>query len=214
MDLHFTIKELLLYQVALFSIFSPFAVIGPYSALTEDFSNRARNKIAIRISLYTMLNLILIAWFGNYILQILGLSLGALRSAGGLVLILAALPMISKGDSPRRKVHPDSVQQDEGWRAIVVTPLLFPITMGAGTISLVITQASQAVTLGDRIALNVVIVLHGLLVFITYFFSSFITGKIGSQGNDVITRVGGIILLSLAIMIFTSGLRDLLPGLA
>jgi len=159
----------------LFSIFSPFAVLGPYSALTADFSNVARNKIAIRIGLYTMLNLILIAWFGNYILQILGLSLGALRCAGGLVLILAALPMIRKGDSPRRKVNPDSIQQDEGWRAIVVTPLLFPITMGAGTISLVITQASQ--------------------------------------GNDVITRIGGIILLSLAIMIFTSGLRELLPGL-
>ena len=197
----------------MFSIFSPFAVLGPYSALTADFSNVARNKIAIRIGLYTMLNLILIAWFGNYILQILGLSLGALRCAGGLVLILAALPMIRKGDSPRRKVNPDSIQQDEGWRAIVVTPLLFPITMGAGTISLVITQASQAVTFGDRIALNVVIILHGVLVFSTYFFSTPVLKRIGSQGNDVITRIGGIILLSLAIMIFTSGLRELLPGL-
>lgn len=96
MNLHFTLKELLLYQVALFSIFSPFAVIGPYSALTSDFSSAARNKIAVGIGFYTVLNLI----------------------------VIALPPTISKGDSPRRKVKLDSVQQDEGWQSTVVTPLL------------------------------------------------------------------------------------------
>ncbi len=213
MDINFTLKELLLYQVALFSIFSPFAVIGPYSSLIEDYRPGIKNKIAFRIGLYTVINLTLIAWLGNYILIILGISLASLRCAGGLVLIFAALPMIRKGDSPRRKVNQDLVNDDDGWQSIVVTPLLFPITMGAGTISIVMTQARQAVSIGDRLVLNIIILIHGLLVFVTYYFSSAVLKKIGNQGNVVITRIGGIILLSLAFMIFTSGLKELLPGL-
>lgn len=214
MELTFSIKELLLYLVALFSIFSPFAVIGPYTDLTKNFSLGVRNKIAFQVGLFTVINLILIAWLGDLFLQILGISLGALRCAGGMVLILASLPMIRKGSSPRRKVDSEMVNQDEGWQSIIVTPLIFPITMGAGTIALVITQASQAVSISDRLALNVVILIHGLFVFTTYFFSAPVLKRIGTQGNDVITRIGGIILLSLAFMIFTEGLKELLPGLA
>jgi multiple antibiotic resistance protein len=213
MEITLSIKELLLYLVALFSIFSPFAVIGPYSSLTEDFSSSIKNKIAFRTGLYTFVNLTLIAWLGDYILDLLGISLASLRCAGGLVLILASLPMISKGASPRRKVDQNLVNQDEGWQSIIVTPLLFPITMGAGTIALVMTQVRMAVSIGDRLALNLVILIHGLLVFATYFFSAHVIKRIGTQGNDVITRIGGIILLSLAFMIFTAGLTELLPGL-
>ncbi len=213
MEMTFSIKELLLYLVALFSIFSPFAVIGPYTALTRNFSPGIRNRIAFRVGLFTVINLTLIAWLGDFILEVLGISLASLRCAGGLVLIMASLPMISKGGSPRRKVDQDSINQDEDWHSIIVTPLIFPITMGAGTIALVVTQASQVVSIGDRLAFNVVILIHGLLVFATYFFSGSVLKRIGAQGNDVITRIGGIILLSLAFMIFTSGLKELLPGL-
>jgi multiple antibiotic resistance protein len=213
LEITFTLKDLLLYLVALFSIFSPFAVIGPYTVLTKDFSSVVKNRIAFRVALFTVINLILIAWFGDALLGLLGISLASLRCAGGLVLIMASLPMISKGSSPRRKVEHQKINQDEGWQSIVVTPLIFPITMGAGTIALVVTKASQVVSIGDRLALNIVILIHGLLVFTTYFFSGFLLKRIGSQGNDVITRIGGIILLSLAFMIFTTGLKDLLPGL-
>ena len=109
MEMTFSLKELLLCLVALFSIFRPFAVIGPYTALTRDFSAGLRNKIAFRVGLFTVINLILIAWPGDFILKILGISLAALRCAGGLVLIMASLPMISKGGSPRRlRVYPDT----------------------------------------------------------------------------------------------------------
>ena len=61
--------------------------------------------------------------------------------------------------------------------------------------------------------IHIYITLYLFLVFATYFFSAPVLKKIGTQGNDVITRIGGIILLSLAFMIFTAGLKELLPGL-
>ena len=58
MDINFTLKELLLYQVALFSVFSPSL------SLIEDYRSGIKNKIAFRIGLYTVINLTLIAWLG------------------------------------------------------------------------------------------------------------------------------------------------------
>jgi len=123
--------------------------------------------------------------------------------------------MIMKGESPRRKVNPDDEgDPDEGWESLVVSPLVFPLTMGAGSISLVVTQAGMVETIADRLALSIVCAIHGLIIFASYIFATPLAGKLGGKGSVVVTRVGGIILLSLAFIIFTNGLKVLLPGLA
>lgn len=214
MSLSFTFNEMLLFQIALFAIFSPFAVIGPYSVMIDEFSRKTQFRIATRVSIYSALILILISWGGEALLKYLGISIGALGAAGGLVLILTSLPMIMKGESPRRKLNPeDGADPDEGWETMVVSPLVFPLTVGAGSISLVITQASLVETIVDRFALTAILVIHGLIILATYLFSVPLALKMGGRGSAVITRVGGIILLSLAFIIFTNGLKVLLPGL-
>lgn len=215
MNLSLTLNELLLFQIALFAIFSPFAVIGPYSALTDGFSRKIHFKIARRVGIYSLLILILISWGGEAVLKFLGISIEALGAAGGLVLILTSLPMIMKGESPRKKLSSDDeTDSDDGWETIVVSPLIFPLTIGAGSISLVITQAGMVESIGDRLAITACLILHGLIIFFSYMLAVPLAGKLGGKGSAVITRVGGIILLSLAFIIFTNGLRVLLPGLA
>ena len=220
MHLSFSLNELVLFQIALAAIFSPFAVIGPFSVLTGGFSRRIQVKIAGRVSFYSAVFLVLTAWGGEVLLKVLGISVEALGAAGGLVLILTALPMIMKGESPRRKIKADEdssaagPDQDDGWETSVVSPLTFPLTMGAGSISMVVTQASMVENIADRIAMTVVIVIHGFIILATYLLIAPLSRRMGGRGSAVVTRVGGIILLSLAFIIFTNGLKVLLPGLA
>ena len=215
MNLSFSFNELLLFQIALAAVFSPFAVIGPYATMTEDFSKRVQRRITFRVSFHSAFFLLVLAWAGELILRILGISVDALASAGGLVLILTSLPMILKGESPRRKVNVDDEgDPDEGWETLVISPLIFPLTMGAGSISLVVTQASQLHSLGDRLALSVICIIHGFVIFATYRFAGQLSRRLGGKGAAVVTRVGGIILLSIAFIVFTNGLKGLLPALA
>ena len=221
MHLNFTIKEIILFQTALFAMFSPFAVIGPYGTLTEGMSRPIKRRVAFRVGLYTAISLLIIAWSGDFILRILGISVAALGAAGGLVLIVSALPMVLTGDSPRKKPAQsdsasggeDDENPDHDWQSLIVTPLVFPMTMGAGTISLVITQTGLASSILDRTVIGAAVILHGIIVFATYFFADPLTSRLGGQGSSVVTRVGGIILLCLAFIIFTNGLKILLPGL-
>jgi len=214
----FTIKELLLFQITLFAIFSPFACIGPFSVLTEGYSNKIKYKISARVSIYSSAVLIIVAWAGEIVLRILGISIEALAAAGGLVLILSSIPMIMKGESPRRKVKATGgieadEDSDESWRSIVVSPLVFPLTIGAGSMSIVVTQVGYVAGIEDRLAITCCLIIHGLLILGTYIFSAHFAGKLG-KGSTTVTRVGGIILLSVAFIIFTNGLKVLLPGLA
>ena len=196
-------------------MFSPFAVIAPFVTLTVDYSRRIQRKMAFRVSFISMTTLLLTAWAGDILLKILGISLEALAAAGGTVLIFTSVPMVMKGDSPRRKVELESMDEmSDDWKSIVVTPLVFPLTIGAGSISLVVTQVSRAVGLLDRGIISAVILVHGVVMWLTYSFAGPLSRRIGRQGNAVITRIGGIILLSLAFILLTDGLRVLLPGLA
>lgn len=220
MNLSFTLNELLLFQIALFAVFSPFAVIGPYSVLTDGYERKVQFRIAFRVSLYSAIVLIVCAWAGEALLRYLGISVEALGAAGGLVLILSSLPMIMKGETQRRKVkpsegaEPSEGEEDDEWETMIVTPLVFPLTVGAGSLSLVITQAGMVQGIGDRLALTACMIIHFLVFLATYMFSVPLSSRMGGKGSAVITRVGGIILLSLAFIIFTNGLKVLLPGLA
>ena len=122
MILNYTLNELLLFLIALFAVFSPFAVIGPYAVFTKGYSKRIQHKIAFRVSLSSALVLIVCAWAGEALLRYLGISVEALGAAGGLVLILSSLPMILKGESSRKKVHADDgADDDEDWETMVVS---------------------------------------------------------------------------------------------
>lgn len=209
------LRQVLLFQIALFSMFSPFAVIAPFVNLTTEYPRRIQRKMAFRVSLFSMLTLLATAWAGDVLLKLLGISLEALAAAGGTILIVSSIPMVLKGDSPRKKVDRNIIDEmSEDWKSIVVSPLVFPLTIGAGSISLVITQASRAGGFLDRAVISVVILLHGFVMWATYSFAGPLSRRIGRQGNAVITRIGGIILLSLAFILLTDGLRVLLPGLA
>ena len=213
-----------MFQIALFAILSPFAVIGPFSALTEGYSSRTRSKVAARVGYYSFLILIVVAWAGELVLKFLGISIQSLEAAGGLVLILSSLPMILKGEAPRKKVRSEDEVEitssnnyeeiEKGWENNVVSPLVFPLTIGAGSISLVITQVGQVAGIGDRLAVTVCLVIHGLIILATYLLAASLSVKLSEKGTAVVTRVGGIILLCLAFEIFCDGIRQLLPGLA
>jgi len=214
MDISLTFDQILLYQFSLFVMLSPLGVIGPFTAMTGDYSRPIQKKSAFRVSLYCGLTLIFLAWVGEWLLRALGISLDSLNAAGGLILMLTSLPLVLKGTSSRRKVDPDdNVIDEESWTDNVVTPLVFPLTVGAGTISLVITMAGQMHTVMDRVILTGILSLHGFIIWLLYFFSGPLSRRIGPQGKMVMNRVGGIVLLSLAFSILTNGLKALLPGL-
>jgi multiple antibiotic resistance protein len=208
----FSVNELILHFTGLVAIFSPVAAIAPYIGVAGHFDRKVQHRLSWRVALFSFLFLLVGSWTGVYILRFLGISLPALRAAGGVILFLSSLPMVMKGHSPRQK-KVDTEEQDD-WKSIVVVPLVFPFTIGAASLSYVITLMNSSKTVLDQLVVVGIILLDGIVIWLTYFFAGPLGRRMGKTGNDILVRVGGIIVLALGITLLTGGLKELLPGLA
>ncbi len=207
----FTFNELLLHYVALVAIFSPVAAIVPFISVTGGYPKKIQHKIAGRAALISFLFLLIGSWAGQYILRFLGISLPALRAAGGLILLLSAIPMVMKGNSPRQGGVETAGPMD--WKSVVVVPIVFPFTIGAASLSYVITLMGMAHAPFDYLGVTGIILLDGISIWLTYFIAGRLGKRMSSTSNDILVRVGGIIVMAIGFSLLTQGLRELLPGL-
>ena len=80
---------------SLFSIVDPPGAIPVYVALTRDRPKPERDKIALHTSLYFLLILVSFFLAGSYILSFFGLTVHALRIAGGMALLMSGFSLMS-----------------------------------------------------------------------------------------------------------------------
>jgi multiple antibiotic resistance protein len=116
---------------------------------------------------------------------------------------MLALTAPPHGKQPRRR------ENDH-----VVVPLAVPLIAGPGAISSVILYAQQSASWFDTIVLTSLILLVAISVWISLRLAQPISKLLGRTGINIITRLLGLLLSAIAIEFITTGLVELLPGLA
>jgi multiple antibiotic resistance protein len=96
-----------------------------------------------------------------------------------------------------------------GWEGLVAVPLTFPITIGGGTIAVVISAAGRAPTLTDLAALAGVCALMGVPVYFTLSFAGRLISRLSSGAIDAVNRISGIILFAIGAQLAVKGLHGL-----
>ena len=205
------------FAAALFSIVNPLIRIGPFLELTNGLDRVERRKF-IGLSLTVQLvGYLVAAWFGRELLELLGVTIPALQAAGGVVIVALAFPMVMGGSQEPARLEEAIVERsptDTPWKATAVVPFGVPLLVGPGQLALIIS--TTAVFTGTDDALKVSVVCFGAVVLmaITLVLANPIERRLGETGISVITRLFGFVLLAIGFSIFTSGLKELLPGLA
>jgi len=203
-----SVNSLVLFFLSLVGLFSPLAGLASMANITGQYSKKIQRKIAARMVVYIALLLTLITWAGQALLQLLGVTTAQLTAAGGLALMLAAVPMmIGKVEMEGDDHEPD--QEDKGWQSIIVMPLIFPFSVGASTVAIVISTSSRYDTTLDLIAISFVCFLFALVVGITNYFSGPLNQRLSTQGRDIMSRVAGIILVAIAFGLLTRGITEI-----
>src|SRR5689334_11382890 len=99
---HFTaaplVTDLLISYMALFSIINPFGVAFVFLSVTSGLTEASRTAIAWRVGVYSFIVLIVSLFIGSQIMRFFGISVGALRIAGGLVVALSGWSMLTAPD--------------------------------------------------------------------------------------------------------------------
>ena len=192
-----------------------FAVIGPldvaamFAVLTANQTAQQKRSIAIRGSLISTVILVAFALIGEYLLAGLGISLAALRAAGGILLLLIAIDMVFARSSGGTSTTDEEEQEAISKADISVFPLATPLIAGPGAMgAAILLMANQE---GD-VTGQVIIIASLLAILLLTFVSLLLAGKIqqlfGVTGMHVITRIMGVLLSALAVQFIFDGIKQ------
>lgn len=200
-------------QTFLVAFATLFATVGVadiafiFAALTKHNTAQQRFAFATRGVLIAGFILLLFGLLGNPILEIFGITIPALRTAGGLLLFLIAIDMVfarhSGGTGTTDEEEVEARQRDD----IAVFPLAMPLLAGPGAISAVIL-----LTTGTRTSLEYWAVLAALIVilflaWLTLLVAIPIQRLLGVTGLAVVSRIVGILLAALAVQFVFDGVK-------
>ena len=202
-------------ETALLAFTTFFATIGPldtaalYPALTPTNTARERRRMARRGCLIGAGILLFFALLGQGVLGLFGITLPALRTAGGILLLLIAIDMVFARGSGGTTATADDRAEAAARPDISVFPLATPLIAGPGAIGAAILLVADA----QRDPLQIVAVLAALLAVVALTFalllaSSQVQKLLGVTGLHVVARVMGVLLAALAVQFLFDGIRE------
>jgi multiple antibiotic resistance protein len=204
-----TLAEGVLFAVSLLAMFSPPATIGPAATILQGAPPEAQRRVAWLVARNYAVIMVLTVVLGHTVLSALGISTAALTVTGGAALLHQGWPLMTRAGKAEDRTPAANTPRDASWEALAAVPLTFPVTVGGGTIAVVISASGRHPTPVDLAVLSLICVVMALPVALTFLLAGPVTSRLGSGAMDAVTRVSGIILFALGTQLMVRGLRDL-----
>ncbi len=186
------VKEILTASLVLFAVIDIIGSLPVIISLRQKIGHIESGKASITAAVI----MIAFLFLGEEILKLIGIDVNSFAVAGSFVILFLALEMILgislfKNDAPA---------------TASIVPIAFPIIAGAGTMTSLLSLRAEFHVLNIIIA----IVLNILLVYVILKSSKWIEKKLGKSGIDIIRKVFGVVLLAIAVKLFTSNIGALI----
>ncbi|MFS1523810.1 MarC family protein [Microbulbifer sp. 2304DJ12-6] len=194
------IKHALIVFMAFFAIMNPIANTTVFAGLSGDKDKTEQVKIALKALVITFIIILLFALLGKSIFHLFGITLPALRIAGGVIVFLVGYHMLQGASS---KLH---TSQKKDGADIAVSPMAVPLLAGPGTIATAMSY-SAADGWPEIIVTIVVFAILCIITFFCFIFSSKILSVAGKSGLDIITRLMGLILAVIGVQMMIVGVQ-------
>jgi multiple antibiotic resistance protein len=180
--------------VTMFVIMDPVGNVPMFLAVTRRLDTRARNRSALLAVLTAALVIVVFALVGRQVLGYLNVSVPALQGAGGLLLLLVALELLTGGSSVARG------EPEEGDHvAVAMVPLGTPLLAGPGAIVATIVFVSGAQSRADLGLIGAGIVSVLAVVYLAMRFSGVLIRILGRSGILLLSRIAGLLLAAIAV---------------
>jgi multiple antibiotic resistance protein len=209
-------QAIVLFATTLVAIVNPISSSVLFASMAAKFSIDVQRRMANQSAFAVLVILMVCAWAGRFLLQILGISVPMLQAAGGLILLRYGVSMVTVEDAKLTPAEQESAEEvpEEHWKALAVVPIAIPGTVGAGTITTVVIQATTFRSPGDLAIITGICVVTALIMWIAFRSSGPIARRLGPIGMNIVTRVMGILVTATAFGLLGRGIGGLLPGLA
>lgn len=184
--------------VTLFVIMDPPGAAPIFLALVADKSPRARRRLAYQAAAVSLFVIALFAIFGRFILDYLNVSIEALQAAGGLLLLLISLELLTGRSNP---------ESADSKTNIALVPLGTPLLAGPGAIVATMIFVQQAQTPARITGLIIAVIAVHLAIGLTLHGSTTIVRIIRESGVTLVARVAGLLLAAIAVQMMVEAIK-------
>lgn len=201
---------------ALFPVINPLGGGPIFLNMVQGCSQGVRNKLALGVSINSFFMLFGSMLIGPELLLFFGITLPALKLAGGLVVIAMGWNLLNQKSSSKDSEEDSSAITDVTAQSSTFFPLTMPMTVGPGSIATAISLMAgvrQAGTFNLEAQLPSLIgglaglIALALAIYVVYRESSGIQRLLGENGTNVLMRLFAFILLAIGVQIFLGGLE-------
>ncbi len=199
-------QELFLIFTSVLFIVDPFAAVPTFLAMTERDDRTTRRAMARRGAWTAAITLTVFALGGTLIFKLFGITLGAFKIAGGVLIGLTALDMVQARRSQQKETP---VEKAEGIEKedVGILPLGVPMLAGPGAISTVMVIAAGSKGAVTTIILYLSIALTAYASYLTLAAASMVERRLGQTGMRILTRLMGLVLCAIAVQFMVDGIK-------
>ena len=199
------VQLLLSVYVTLCVIMDPPGTVPVFLGLTSAMTAKQRNRAARQAILVAGGVIVVVAVFGQQLLEYMHISLPALQVAGGVLLFLVAMELLTGkmegGEpSPNRQVN------------VALVPLGTPLLAGPGAIVAVMVFAKQATETPQWVALAVALVLIHITLYLSMRFAGVVHRVLKDSGTILVSRIAGLLLAAIAAQMVADAITAFVTG--
>ncbi|MCH9660855.1 MAG: MarC family NAAT transporter [Bacteroidetes bacterium] len=200
---------------ALFSVINPLGTVPVFVGLTSEETKSERNKTSLLTGINVTVILLISFFAGSYLLKFFGISLNALRIAGGMIIVTSGFALLTGNFSKHKGMKNKKVKADlKDREKFSLTPLAIPMLAGPGSISLLITFQQEFSSVSDIITIVIAIFTIGILVFIILRSAHLISKFLGGSGINAISRIVGFIVIAIGVEYITMAIMNVFKTLS
>jgi multiple antibiotic resistance protein len=189
------------------------AAVPLFLSMTETDSPAHRRRTAVRAALAAGIVLASFGAMGGLIFRVLGISLGAFRIAGGVLLFLLAIDML-RAQRSRQRTSPEEEAEGLDRPDVSIFPLAIPMLAGPGATSTVMVLVSRAEQAWQYIVVFGAIILTAFVSYGLLRGAVPVERRLGRTGMNVLQRVMGLILAATAVQFVVEGISNVMPTIA
>ncbi len=192
--------------ITLLVVIDPVGSVPVFLYAVAQVPRSLHRRFALRAVIIATFVLLAFLVGGQFVLETLGLRLGSFQIAGGIVLFLFAMSMIFGESKPDVEIE----EARTGDLSRAVFPLAIPSIASPGAmLAIVVLTDNHRQTLSEQAVTAGLLLLVLVITLILLFLASYIHRLIGNTGANIISRVMGIILATIAVDAIIGGLDAL-----
>ena len=186
---------------ALIPVVNPPSTVPLFLSITSNLTVQERNRQALLACIYMFCILFAFLVTGTWIIEFFGISVPAIRIAGGLIIGFIGFRMLF----PQEVVTSEAREKAVTKKDVAFTPLAMPSLAGPGSISVVLTVSGDNTQAIAYFFIGIGILTMAIICYCVLRAASWVKDRFGAYGIDAMTRIMGFLLICIAVQFIHLG---------